>query len=303
MLANFISGSAKFIVTLEPGLWPIKVDANELEVAFVNLALNARDAMPSGGVISITAENVVLAKADTQLGVTGEFVAIRVNDTGHGIAPDVLPKVFDPFFTTKEVNKGSGLGLSQVHGFVHQSGGTVSIDSKIGQGTTVTLYLPRSQEFPRDVNRQEDAESSGSGKVLVVEDNPEVLGVSVSMLEQLGYEVRAVSDANSALAVIEKESFDIVVSDVVMPGSVDGTALANAIRARKPNLPVLLMTGYSPALAPAGRDHVVLRKPFQISDLGRMISRLIAEARQPPDTNVVRLRDVRMSPMLREDDQ
>lgn len=139
-----------------------------------------------------------------------------MSDTGRGIAPDVLPKVFDPFFTTKEVNKGSGLGLSQVHGFVHQSGGTVSIESKIGQGTTVTLYLPRSLQEPRPVNPGDDVESAGGGKVLVVEDNPEVLGVSVSMLEQLGYDVHAVADATSALAAIEKENFDIVVSDIVM---------------------------------------------------------------------------------------
>jgi PAS domain S-box-containing protein len=303
MLANVLGGSAKLIVTLEPELWRIKVDANELEVALVNLALNARDAMPNGGTISITAENVVLSKTDTQAGIAGEFIALRVNDTGRGIAPDVLPKVFDPFFTTKEVNKGSGLGLAQVHGFVHQSGGTVSIDSKLGQGTTVTLYLPRSQEHPRAVNTQDDVEGAGSGRILVVEDNPEVLGASVSMLEQLGYEVHSVSDATSALAAIEKETFDIVVSDIVMPGSMDGTALANAIRARKPDLPVLLMTGYSPAIAQKETEFAILRKPFQISDLGRMITRMIAEARQPADTNVVRLRNARAKPTSLSEDQ
>jgi PAS domain S-box-containing protein len=302
MLASFIGGSARLIVTLAPELWRAKVDANELEVALINLALNARDAMAGGGIVSITAENVVLAKTDTQAGITGEFVALRVSDTGCGIAPDVLPKVFDPFFTTKEVNKGSGLGLSQVHGFVHQSGGTVSIDSKLGQGTTVTLYLPRSQEQPPAVNSQDDVESACSGKVLVVEDNPEVLGVSVSMLEQLGYDVHAVVDATSALAAIEKEGFDIVVSDIVMPGSMDGTALANAIRARKPDLPVLLMTGYSPAVAQTSNEFAILRKPFQISDLGRTITRLIAEARQPPDTNVVRLRSSRASSTPKADE-
>jgi PAS domain S-box-containing protein len=303
MLANFIAGSAKLICTLEPELWPIKVDANELEVALVNLTLNARDAMPDGGTISITAENVVLSEPDTQARIAGEFVAVRVSDTGCGIAPDVLPKVFDPFFTTKGVNKGSGLGLSQVHGFVHQSGGTVSVDSKLGQGTTVALYLPRSQEQPRAVNTQDDVESAGSGRVLVVEDNPEVLGVSVSMLEQLGYDVHSVSDATSALAAVEKENFDIVISDIVMPGSMDGMALANAIRARKPDLPVLLMTGYSPDLAQKETEFAILRKPFQISDLGRTITRLIAEAKQPADTNVVRLRNARAKSASRSDDQ
>jgi PAS domain S-box-containing protein len=295
MLASLIGGSTRLIVTLEPDLWRIKADANELEVALVNLALNARDAMPGGGVISLTAANVVLSKADTPAGIAGEFVALRINDTGAGIAPDVLPKVFDPFFTTKGVNKGSGLGLSQVHGFAHQSGGTVAIDSKLGHGTTVTIYLPRSQEEARGVDTQDDVESAGSGKVLIVEDNPEVLGVSVSMLEQLGYDVHAASDATGALAAVENESFDIVISDIVMPGSMDGTALASAIRARKPDLPVLLMTGYSPGLAQVETDFAILRKPFQVSDLGRTITRLIAEARQPPDTNVVRLRSARPS--------
>jgi PAS domain S-box-containing protein len=300
MFASVIGGSVKLIVTLEPELWPVKVDASELEVALVNLTLNARDAMPGGGIISITAENVVLAAADTR--AEGEFVVLRVSDTGCGIAPDVLPKVFDPFFTTKGVNKGSGLGLSQVYGFVHQSGGTVSIDSTVGQGTTVKLYLPRSPEPRYATELEDDFEHAGSGKVLIVEDNPEVLGVSVSMLEQLGYDVHAVPDATSALAAIEKESFDIVVSDIVMPGSMDGTALANVIRARKPDLPVLLTTGYSPALADTEAQFAVLRKPFQISDLGRTITRLIAEARQPPDTNVVRLRSARASSTPKADE-
>ena len=214
----------------------------------------------------------------------------------------MLPKVFDPFFTTKGANKGSGLGLSQVHGFAHQSDGTVSIDSKLGHGTTVNLYLPRSREEPHSASAQDDIEGGGSGKVLVVEDNPDVLGVSVSMLEQLGYDVHAVSDATGALVAIEKEAFDIVISDIVMPGSMDGTALANAIRTRKPDLPVLLMTGYSPGVAHAEAEFVILRKPFQISDLGRTITRLIAEARQPPDTNVVRLRSARASLAPKADD-
>jgi PAS domain S-box-containing protein len=303
MLASFIGGEARLIATLPPELWPVKVDPNELEMALVNLALNARDAMPEGGIISITAENVVLSKPDTQAGIAGDFVALRVSDTGVGIAPDVLPKVFEPFFTTKGVNKGSGLGLSQVHGFIHQSGGTISIDSTVGRGTTVTLYLPRAVEQPRIANDQYDFEKTGSGKVLLVEDNPEVLAVSVSMLEQLGYEARAVSDATSALAAIEKESFDIVVTDIVMPGSMDGTAMANAIRARKPNLPVLLVTGYSPALAQTETEYVILRKPFQLSDLGRTITRLIAEARQPPDTNVVRLRSTRATSVSKADER
>ncbi len=279
----------------------MKLDANELEVALVNLALNARDAMPDGGVISITAGNAVLERTNTPAGLAGEFVALRITDTGTGIAPDVLPKVFDPFFTTKGVSKGSGLGLSQVHGFAHQSGGTVVIDSELGQGTTVTLYLPRSQEQPGAAGAHHDVESAGSGKVLIVEDNPDVLGVGVSMLDQLGYQVRAVSGPADALAAIEKEDFDIVVSDIVMPGRMDGIALAKAIRARKSDLPVLLMTGYSPAQM--GSEFAIIRKPFQVSDLGRTMTRLLAEARQPADSNVVRLRSVRPAAAPKADDR
>jgi DNA-binding NtrC family response regulator len=140
----------------------------------------------------------------------------------------------------------------------------------------------------------------GSGKVLVVEDNPDVLGVSVSMLAQLGYDVHSVSDATSALGAIEKENFDVVISDIVMPGRV---ALANAIGARKPGLPILLMTGYSHALSQTETEFAILRKPFQVSDLGRTITRLIAEASQPADTNVVRLRNARAKSTSRSDDQ
>ena len=293
MLANFIGGSIKLITTIGPEVWPIKVDASELELALVNLVLNARDAMSKGGVVTITAENVNLSRSDTQAGIEGEFVALRVRDTGCGIAPDVLPKVFDPFFTTKETGKGSGLGLSQVHGFVHQSGGTAQIESELGRGTVVTIYLPRSHERTDALRSEPQAENAVGGTALLVEDNPEVLGVSKSMLEQLGYAVRGVPAAAAALEAIGEQSFDLVVSDIVMPGVMDGTALARAIRVRKPDLPVLLITGYSTAAGRIEGEFAVMRKPFQLSDLSRAITRLIAGARQPPNTNVVRLRDAR----------
>jgi hypothetical protein len=216
-----------------PEIWPVKVDSNELELALVNLALNARDAMPKGGVISLTAENVTLSRGDTSAGIEGEFVTLRVTDTGSGIAPDVLSKVFDPFFTTKQMDKGSGLGLSQVYGFVHQSGGTVTIDSELGKGTTVTLYLPATNErASRGLGAPEaEAEHTGDGTVLLVEDNPDVAEVTTSMLGQLGYEVQAVGDANAALAAIERSQFDLVISDIVMAGPLDGMTLARHPRA------------------------------------------------------------------------
>jgi PAS domain S-box-containing protein len=293
MLESFGGSAVQLSIAIGPEIWPIKVDDGEFELALVNLALNARDAMPKGGVLAITAENVNLTSNDTLSGIRGEFVAVRITDTGSGIAPDVLLKVFDPFFTTKEAGKGSGLGLSQVHGFAHQSGGTVHIDSQLGHGTTVAIYLPRSEEMPRAAETSSHVESAIGGTVLVVEDNPEVLAVCVSMLEQLGYEAYAVSDALAALDVIEKKNFDLVVSDIVMPGGMDGAALANAIRARKPQLPVLLVTGFNPSASHT--EFPILRKPFDLSELSRTVARLIAEAKQPPDSNLVRLSEARRS--------
>ncbi|HJT07160.1 MAG TPA: PAS domain S-box protein [Stellaceae bacterium] len=292
MLASSMGGGITLTTMIGPDVRPVKVDANEFELALVNLALNARDAMSNRGVISITAENVLLSRGDTATGIEGEFVALRVNDTGCGIAPDVLPRVFDPFFTTKEVNKGSGLGLSQVHGFAHQSGGTVVIESELGKGTTVTLYLPSTREAASQAAAAPTVESGG-GAVLVVEDNPEVADVTVAMLEELGYSVCAARDATAALDLIERQTFDLVISDIIMAGPMDGVALAHAIRGRMPSLPVLLVTGYSPAAGGRDAEFATLRKPFQIAALSRTVARMIAEARQPPDSNIVRLRDVK----------
>ncbi len=296
MLASSFDGAIKLTTVVSPNVWPIRVDPNEFELALVNIILNARDSLPkAGGVITVTAENLVLAPADTEQALQGEFVAIRVNDTGSGIAPDVLPKVFDPFFTTKDASRGSGLGLSQVHGFVHQSGGTVTIGSELGKGTTVTLYFPRSREEVTPEAPSLEVTDVDGGRVLVVEDNPDVTDVTVSMLEQLGYAVDAVGDASAALDRIARHDYELVVADIVMPGEMDGVALAGKIRERKPDLPVLLVTGYSEALRHGTREFTVLRKPFELSELSRAAANLIASARQPDNGNLVRLKDARAS--------
>jgi CheY-like chemotaxis protein len=241
----------------------------------------------------LTAENVLLRRGDVPEKIEGEFVVLRITDTGRGIAPDVLAKVFDPFFTTKGSAKGSGLGLSQVHGFAHQSGGTVAIQSQLGRGTTVEIFLPRATEGVGPTLDEPQHCSASSGVVLVVEDNPDVSVVSASMLKQLGYVVHTVPNADAALNALAKDNIDLVVSDIVMAGEIDGMALARLLRTRKPDLPVLLVTGYSEAASEAGSEFTVLYKPFQLADLSRMAARLIAEARQPPSSNLVRLRDVR----------
>jgi PAS domain S-box-containing protein len=303
LLTGSVGGMARLLITIGPEVWPIKVDANELEIALVNLVINARDATANNGAIFVTAENVTLCPGDTEAKLEGQFVALRVTDTGGGIAPDLLPRVFDPFFTTKQVGKGSGLGLSQVHGFAHQSGGTVTIESELGKGTTVTIYLPRAAEMAATVHAKPEVEAALGGRVLVVEDNPEVAEVSASMLEQLGYDVHTVGNADAALDALDGHSFDLVMSDIVMAGTMDGMALARTIRERKPNLPVLLVTGYSQKASEAGTDFPLMQKPFQLADLSRTTTRVIAEAKQPPGTNVVRLRNPRPGAAPKEEEK
>ena len=183
--------------------------------------------------------------------------------------------MFDPFFTTKPVGKGTGLGLSQVHGFAHQAGGMVKLESTLGKGTTITLCLPRSGgELPAGPGQ---AFGGGSRHDILVEDNPEVANASAGLLEQLGYRVRWVADASSALAEIEKDGIDVVFSDIVMPGKMDGIRLAKAIRARRPALPVLLVTGYSETTATSGSEFPILRKPYQLHELSKELGKLIAK--------------------------
>src|SRR5438128_5539863 len=173
MLSRSLRDDITIEVVVPDELCAVKVDPSELELALLNLAVNARDAMPKGGSLTITAKPVVLKGKAVEEQLRGEFVAIRVADTGTGIAPDVLPHVFEPFFTTKEVGKGTGLGLSQVYGFARQSGGTATVASAVGRGTTITLYLPRSQEGPAPPIAQSEPEAAPkpAGTVLVVEDS------------------------------------------------------------------------------------------------------------------------------------
>ena len=249
---------------IEERVWPVVVDAAEFETALVNLVINARDAMPDGGTITIKAANDPLR----------DQVLISVIDTGVGIPEDVVNRVFDPFFTTKPVGKGTGLGLSQVHGFAHQAGGTVEIESALGKGTRVSVFLPRAVMAEK---QEEQSSRPGSATVLLVEDNPDVADASMGLLEQLGYTVRWVADAETALQAIDVDDIDVVFSDIVMPGKMDGVKLAQAIKARRPDLPVLLTTGYSQSAKDVRGDFPVLRKPYQLHELSQELARLTAE--------------------------
>jgi PAS domain S-box-containing protein len=268
ILDTGLGRSVELHLEVDQDVWPVTVDAAEFETALVNLVINARDAMPQGGSVKVRANNVHIDDGIRK----GDYVAIAVRDTGVGIPSDLIAKIFDPFFTTKPVGKGTGLGLSQVHGFAHQAGGTVAVTSELGQGTTFTIHLPRSEPVAKVT--EVEVNSIGSGTVLLVEDNPDVATASIGLLEQLGYSVLWVSDAEAALKAIDRNGIDLVVSDIVMPGVMDGLGLAQSIKQRHPGLPILLATGYSDAAQSARLDYPILRKPYQIHELSRALSDL-----------------------------
>jgi PAS domain S-box-containing protein len=296
LLTSSVGTTVKFVSQLPPSLWPVEVDVNELELALVNLSVNARDAMPNGGVITLAAENITLSPGDLELQLQGDFVALTLADDGVGIPADILSNVFDPFFTTKQVDKGTGLGLAQVYGFASQSGGAATISSEISQGTRVTMHLPRAHGEARvQAAESDDAIQSGEGRILLVEDNPDVAAVSAAMLEQLGYAVGTANNATAGLKLLESgEAFDLVFSDIVMAGDLDGIALARRIKTQWPQLPVLLATGYSAAAATIGDEFPILRKPYHMNELARSVFSLLSpETVSAEDTNLVRLDDVR----------
>ncbi len=287
MLGSSSADKPKLIADVPAHIWSVKADVSEFELALLNITLNARDAMPDGGVITITAENVEFKREDSPDQLEGDFVAITIADTGTGIPEEILPRVFDPFFTTKGGTKESGLGLSQVHGFAHQSGGTVTIESKLGQGTRVTLYLPRAKTLPERVTGAAN-QVIGGGKALLVDDNRDVLEVSALYLQELGYEVDTMDSAPPALKAVEREKYALVVSDIVMAG-MDGIDLAQEIRKMQPGMPIVLVTGYSRIPASVGEEFVLVRKPYQLEDLSRAVGTAIAAASRPGADNLVQL--------------
>jgi two-component system NtrC family sensor kinase len=276
MLTSSLRGDIQVEVRAPDGLWPTKVDLSELELAVLNLAVNARDAMPNGGRLTIAAQNVTLDDTAT-IGLKGEYVALTLTDTGVGIPPDILSRVFEPFFTTKEVGKGTGLGLSQVYGFARQSGGAATVASEPGRGTTVTLYLPRTREIDVGVARDGrvvDApprKREGQGQVLLVEDNAGVAEIARGHLEEIGYRVMHAPDVRSAHALFRDKAgeIDLVFTDIVMPGELNGLDFARDVRRETAGrVPVLLATGYSDVAQAAADDGFpILRKPYNQEEL------------------------------------
>jgi CheY-like chemotaxis protein len=218
LLQRSTRGDITTSVAIPDETWPIYADPNALEVALINLAVNARDAMPEGGHLSVSAMNVTLGKrADGGTGLRGDYIAVSVEDTGVGIPADQLGRIFEPFFTTKPTGKGTGLGLSQVFGFAKQSGGAVTVTSTLGLGTSVTLYLPRSRDAAaRTVSAPAPPVAQGEGRVLLIEDNAEVAQVTQSMLVAVGYRVTWARNAAAALGRLDQgERFDAVLSDCI----------------------------------------------------------------------------------------
>ena len=287
MLVPSLRGNIQLICDIEDKIWPVEVDLGELELALVNIAVNARDAMPDGGTITLSARNVVLKPGSAAGALEGEFVALAIIDTGTGMPPDVLQRVFEPFFTTKPVGKGTGLGLSQVHGFANQSGGAVTLSSEPGRGTVVTIYLPRSTNAEAAGAGEAVAASEGpvQGTVLVVEDSRDVAEVTSSLLEQLGYRVVRAENAAEALRHLQQGiGVDLLFSDIVMPGAINGLGLAQICKERFPEIPVLLTSGFSDAAQAADGRFDILRKPFELSALEHAIDVALSNGngRRPP---------------------
>jgi signal transduction histidine kinase len=277
MLHGSLGGHLRVDLDFGTDVWPVEIDAGEMELAILNLCLNARDAMPDGGAITITAANVQESDDD---GARADFVKLSVADTGCGMPADVIARVFEPFFTTKDVGKGSGLGLPQVYGFAHQSGGRVSIQSEVGAGTIVTLLLPRSLREPAaagaaDLAGELPARSDGErqGHVLLVEDDREVSALTREMLSCLGFSVTHVTHSDAALgALANGRAVDVVLSDIMMPGGVSGLELAREIGRRHPDLPVILTTGYVEAAASmTDGEFELLLKPYSLEELAGVL--------------------------------
>ena len=284
LLRRTIGEKVRIESALAKGLWPIAVDPAQMESAVINLAINARDAMPGGGTLRIETANVSVPSEDASEGglSAGDYTMVMVSDTGAGMAPEVAARAIEPFFTTKEVGRGTGLGLSQVYGFVTQSGGHIEIDSAVGEGTVVRVYLPRHEGQSAAPEQAADASvprGSPGEVVLVVEDEDQVRRTTIDALVELGYGVREARSGVEALAILANDpAVGLLFTDVVMPG-LDGRQLAERALRQRPDLKILYTTGYAPDSGPAqtlpGDHPAMLRKPYSFAQLARKVREML----------------------------
>lgn len=262
-------------IRVVPDLWPVKSDPTQFELAILNLAVNARDAMPKGGVLTISAENHV----------QGDSVSITVRDTGLGMSEDVQRRVFEPYFTTKQAGQGTGLGLAQVYGIVTQSGGAVRIESQENVGTSVILSLPRSREAVTPAPPALEAvvtKNLADKTLLIVEDDDAVAGVVEALAREANCRPTRAANAAAALAILgEGARFDLIFSDIIMPGEMNGLELAHEIERRYPGIPIILTTGFSGS-ANVDNRYPVLRKPYQPEEFERLLTSVLASAAPAP---------------------
>ena len=289
LLQRALGENVQLQVRMAEELWPAIIDPTQVDDALLNLAINSRDAMPDGGTLTIETQNVHLDEdyAAHHVEVApGDYVMLAVSDTGTGMEPEVLARAFDPFFTTKEEGQGTGLGLSQVFGWVKQSGGHIKIYSEVGHGTTIKLYLPRAvAEGAVAPAPAEPVPPGGNETILVVEDNANVRKTVVRQLHDLGYRsVEAESGASALKLVAEGLSFDLLLTDVVMPGGMTGYQLADQLRRTRPDTRVLFTSGYTELARSAdqlSRRDSLLSKPYRKQDLGRAVRRALDQPRHP----------------------
>jgi signal transduction histidine kinase len=293
LLQSTMGGSIRIETKLHRGLWPAMVDPTQLELAMLNLAINARDAMQVGGRLAVHTENVTLGPAlYPEDPPAGDYVAICVADTGTGMTEEVRAKVFEPFFTTKEIGKGSGLGLSQVLGFAKQSGGGVRIESRVGEGTSIRIYLPRTKAKAEERSPSAPAiaahRDAPDARILLVDDDHAVREVTSTTLRDLGYTVVEAGSGGAALDILTREpAIDLLIIDFAMPG-MSGAEVARQARAKRPTLPILFITGFADraALAGVSETHIV-GKPFMNDELATKLRSVLVEE---VSDKVVRLR-------------
>jgi signal transduction histidine kinase/ActR/RegA family two-component response regulator len=280
LLSRTIGSGIRIEVALQKDLWPALVDATQLELMLLNLAFNARDAMPYGGILTIETRGLDRVPEELTDDLSaGQYVSVAVRDTGTGMTPEILARAFDPFFTTKAPGKGTGLGLSQVYGFARQSGGSAKIESEVGQGTIVRIFLPRSMEAVAGKNGScgKPRAATGSETVLVVDDDTDVLETTRSMLDTLGYKTIVAGHAEAALKALESAAVDLAIVDLAMPGT-SGLELGSQLQQRKPGLPVLFCSGYPDLITANGKranGSLFLNKPYSSRELAIKIESVL----------------------------